>query len=208
GSFVCSSTWTNGLAIIPSYRRAYAPPRAASTSTLLHLPVLVPRGISADPFALHLHVDHVRLVLARRLVDAAPQRWLELLQRLDRLALHALGAREPGVVRGRRIEVKPGILAGVHHLAVRYLARPVGADDLVGVVVRDPREDRGVVARHRPDPRRAVGQGAVTQVEHDGPLAADRDLGADGRTDAEAERAAAAARPPHRVVAERQQGRA
>src|SRR5262245_54269554 len=120
----------NGLAIIPSYRRAYAPLSSSVHFAPLHLPVLIPRRVRADTLALHLHVDHVRLVLAGGLFDAAAQRRLELLQGLHGLALDALGAREEGVVRRRRIEVEPGILAGVHHLAIGHLARPVGADDL------------------------------------------------------------------------------
>src|SRR5258705_1139865 len=90
------------------------PPRAG-----LHFPVLIPGRVGADALARDLHVDYVRLVLARRLVDSPSQRRLELLQRLDGLAVDALGARQRGVVRRPRVEVEPGVLSRVPHLAVR-----------------------------------------------------------------------------------------
>ena len=114
-------------------------------------------------------------------LEAAPQRRLQVLRLRHRLAVDALRAREPDVVDHRRAEQQAGILAVAHHLAVRHLPRPVVPHDLIALVVRDHDEHRGVVARHRPEPHRAVAERAVAEVQDHRALAAHRDLGADGR---------------------------
>src|SRR5262245_17501933 len=171
------------------------------------LPVLIPRRVGADALARDGDVEQVRAVLLRHALEPAAQRGLELLHLGDLLAVHALRAREPDVVDHRRAERETRILAVAHHLAVGHLVGPVMANDLVALVVRDDDQHRGAVAGHRPEADRAIAQRAVAEVADDRPLAADGDLGADRRADAEAERAAAAARPRHAAVAEMHQRR-
>src|SRR5262245_58328161 len=171
----------------------------------LEPPDLIPRRVRADAFAGHRHLDHVRAVLPRDGVHAAPERWTQILHRGHALAIHALGAGQPDVVGGGGAQEEPGVLALADHLAVRHLARPVVAHDLVALVVRDDGEHGRVVAGHGPEAGGAVGEGAVSQVQHDGPLAADGDLRADGSADAESEGAAPAPRPRHAAVPEGEQ---
>src|SRR5204863_7381602 len=172
------------------------------------LPLLIPRRVGAYSLARDRHVEQVRAVLLRHALQPAAQRRLQLLGLGDGLTLHSLRARQPDVVDHGRAEGETGILAVAHHLAVGHLVGPVVAHDLVALVVRDDDEHRRLVSRHRPEAHRAVAERAVAQVQHDRPLTADRDLGPDGRAHAEAERTAAAARPRHPTVAERQQRRA
>src|ERR1700730_3377354 len=172
----------------------------------LEPPVLIPGGIRADALAGNRDLDQVRPVVARDALHAAAERRLQVLHGGDALAVHALRARQPDIVDRRGAEEEPRILALADHLAVGHLARPVVPHDLIALVVRDDGEHRGVVPGHGPEARRAIGQGAVAEIQHDGPLAADGDLGADGGPDAESQRAAAAARPGHALVPERQEG--
>src|SRR6266571_191845 len=124
--------------------------------SLLKLPVLIPGRLGADALARHRHVDQVRPVFARDLLHAPSQRGLQLLRARHALALDALRAREPDVIHRRRAEPQPGILVLAEHLGVRHVLVPVVAHDLVALVVRHHREDRGVVAGHRPEAGRAV----------------------------------------------------
>src|SRR5438874_8165341 len=172
------------------------------------LPVLVPRRVGADALARDGDVEQVRAIVLRHALEAATERGLEIFHLRDLLTLDALRAREADVIDRRRAEREARVLAVAHHLAVRHLVGPVVAHDLVALVVGDDDEHRGAVAGHRPEADRAVAERAVTQVADHGALATDGDLGADGRAHAEAERAAAAARPRHAAVAERQQRRA
>src|SRR3989454_4520447 len=182
-------------------------PRTLASLPRLELPVLIPGRLGAHPLAGDRHLDQVRAVVARDPVHAAPERRLELLRGGDALAVHALSAGERDVVGRGGAEIEAGVGAVPHHLAVRDLARPVVSHDLIALVVRDDGEDRRVVPGHRPEPHRAVGEGAIAEVQHDGPLPADGDLGADRAAHTPSERAAAAARPAHLSIPEREQGR-
>src|SRR5436309_52189 len=181
--------------------------RTLASLPRLELPVLIPGRLGAHPLAGDRHLEQVRAVVARDPVHAAPERRLELLRSGDALAVHALSAGERDVVGRGGAEIEAGVGAVPHHLAVRDLARPVVSHDLIALVVRDDGEDRRVVPGHRPEPHRAIGEGAIAQAEHDGSLAADGDLGADRAAHAPSERAAAAARPAHLSIPEREQGR-
>src|SRR5215470_3076114 len=166
------------------------------------LPVLVPRRVGADALTRDRDVEQVRLVLPGDTLEAAAQRSLQLLHLGHLFAVDALRAREPDVIHHRRAERQAWILAVADHLAVGHLVGPVVAHDLVALVVGDDDQHRRAIAGHRPEADRAVAQRAVAEMADDGPLATDRDLGADRRADTEAERAAAAARPRHAAVAE------
>src|SRR4029450_3462228 len=175
---------SNVLTSTPRISAPTCSPRRV-TSTMapppLHLPGFCPARVRAHALLLHLHVDEIRPVLLGGLLHAAPQGGLQLLQRGHALAVHALGARQRHVVGGRAAQLKARILPLAHHLGVRHLARPVVAHDLVRVVVRHHGEHGGVVARHGPEARRAVGERAVAQVQHHRPPAAPPGLGPDGR---------------------------
>src|SRR3989440_26965 len=114
----------------------------------------------------------------------------------------ALPARECDMEGMRSLCLNARTLASLPRLEL-----PVVSHDLIALVVRDDGEDRRVVPGHRPEPHRAIGEGAIAQGEHDGSLAADGDLGADRAAHAPSERAAAAARPAHLSIPEREQGR-
>src|SRR5262249_49200223 len=114
-------------------------------SRLLQAPVLVPGGVGADALARHRDLDEGRPILAGDRVEAAAERGLRALDPRPRLAVDALRPREPHVVGGGGAEPEAGILAFADHLAVRHLARPVVAHDLIALVVRDDGEDRRVV---------------------------------------------------------------
>src|SRR3989449_8276724 len=135
--------------------------RTLASLPRLEPPVLIPGRLGAHPLAGDRHLDQVRAVVARDPVHAAPERRLELLRGGDALAVHALSAGECDVVGRGGAEIEAGVGAVPHHLAVRDLARPVVSHDLIALVVRDDGEDRRVVPGHRPEPHRAIGEGAI-----------------------------------------------
>src|SRR5262249_44776329 len=180
-----------------AYRnRAADRTRTKPPSELFHLPVLVPGGFRADALAGDGDVEEERAVGAGDLLQAATEGRLELLHRGDGFTVDPLRAREADVVGHGLAQEEPRVLAVADHLAVRHVLRPVRPHHLVVLVVRHHDEDRGVVARHRPEAGGAVPECPVTQVEDHGPLAPDGDLGPDA-----APRPKPSEPPPLRVYA-------
>jgi hypothetical protein len=99
------------------------------------LPVLIPGRLGAHAFPRDRNIDQVRSVPAGDSLHTPPQGRLELLHGRDGFAVHALRTGEGNVVSGGCSQINARIASVADHLAIRNLARPVVADDLVALVM-------------------------------------------------------------------------